>query len=248
MPDIQVPAPGSTAPLVWECVAGHRFSWGGSGVPNSPSHDPPKATQECSPSLGAGRRHLLCKATRGSNDARAEGTAGSLRGDGDRGDELGDGGDSGSRGELLQVTFPPSTPLDSPSSAPLPVLGWFQFYHCPTGIKHCPSPTDLSNTLILPSSPSFSSSPLLALPHHPPVPFQPPRCLWNQDLWQQLLKGEWWHPQASPGESNSCTWPCLTYPWVPSVGQCDCLWLSPPELTQVIVQQHQPWRLCRAGS
>ncbi|NXT68054.1 ZN692 protein, partial [Chaetops frenatus] len=31
VPDIQPPAPGSTAPLVWECVAGHRFSW----VPSS---------------------------------------------------------------------------------------------------------------------------------------------------------------------------------------------------------------------
>ncbi|NWV41117.1 ZN692 protein, partial [Grantiella picta] len=31
VPDIQPPAPGGTAPLVWECVAGHRFSWGGSG-------------------------------------------------------------------------------------------------------------------------------------------------------------------------------------------------------------------------
>ncbi|NWZ73427.1 ZN692 protein, partial [Acrocephalus arundinaceus] len=31
VPDIQLPAPGSAAPLVWECVAGHRFSWGGSG-------------------------------------------------------------------------------------------------------------------------------------------------------------------------------------------------------------------------
>ncbi|NXO64321.1 ZN692 protein, partial [Phainopepla nitens] len=31
VPDIQLPAPGSTAPLVWECMAGHRFSWGGSG-------------------------------------------------------------------------------------------------------------------------------------------------------------------------------------------------------------------------
>ncbi|NXK90503.1 ZN692 protein, partial [Formicarius rufipectus] len=31
VPDVQPPAPGSTAPLVWECVAGHRFSWGGPG-------------------------------------------------------------------------------------------------------------------------------------------------------------------------------------------------------------------------
>uniref|UniRef100_A0A8C3RGH2 C2H2-type domain-containing protein n=1 Tax=Cyanoderma ruficeps TaxID=181631 RepID=A0A8C3RGH2_9PASS len=74
VPDIQLPAPGSAAPLVWECVAGHRFSWGGSGVPNSPSHDPLKAAQGCSPSLGSGRRHLLRKAGLGSNEAGAEGT------------------------------------------------------------------------------------------------------------------------------------------------------------------------------
>ncbi|NXY27166.1 ZN692 protein, partial [Atrichornis clamosus] len=29
VPDVRPPAPGSAAPLVWECVAGHRFSWGG---------------------------------------------------------------------------------------------------------------------------------------------------------------------------------------------------------------------------
>ncbi|NXJ04362.1 ZN692 protein, partial [Odontophorus gujanensis] len=28
VPDVKPPAPGSPAPLVWECVAGHRFSWG----------------------------------------------------------------------------------------------------------------------------------------------------------------------------------------------------------------------------
>ncbi|XP_065610048.1 zinc finger protein 692 [Cyrtonyx montezumae] len=32
VPDVKPPAPGSPAPLVWECVAGHRFSW---GVPNA---------------------------------------------------------------------------------------------------------------------------------------------------------------------------------------------------------------------
>ncbi|NXB95543.1 ZN692 protein, partial [Vidua chalybeata] len=32
VPDIQLPAAGGAAPLVWECVAGHRFSWGGSGA------------------------------------------------------------------------------------------------------------------------------------------------------------------------------------------------------------------------
>ncbi|NWT09948.1 ZN692 protein, partial [Vireo altiloquus] len=32
VPDVLLPAPGGAAPLVWECVAGHRFSWGGSLV------------------------------------------------------------------------------------------------------------------------------------------------------------------------------------------------------------------------
>ncbi|KAM4754884.1 zinc finger protein 692 isoform 2-T2 [Cyanocitta cristata] len=105
VPDILLPAPGSSAPLVWECVAGHRFSWGGSGVPNSPSRDPPRVAQGCSPSLDAGRRHSLRRAMPGSNKAGAEGAAGSPRGDGDRGKELGDGGDSG--GTARQVPLEP---------------------------------------------------------------------------------------------------------------------------------------------
>ncbi|NXW38057.1 ZN692 protein, partial [Phaetusa simplex] len=28
VPDVKPPAPGSTSQLVWECVAGHSFSWG----------------------------------------------------------------------------------------------------------------------------------------------------------------------------------------------------------------------------
>ncbi|NWH67602.1 ZN692 protein, partial [Geococcyx californianus] len=28
VPDVKPPAPGGAAMLVWECVAGHRFSWG----------------------------------------------------------------------------------------------------------------------------------------------------------------------------------------------------------------------------
>ncbi|KAK1202621.1 ZN692 protein, partial [Pygoscelis papua] len=28
IPDVKPPAPGSTSQLVWECVAGHSFSWG----------------------------------------------------------------------------------------------------------------------------------------------------------------------------------------------------------------------------
>ncbi|NXK79212.1 ZN692 protein, partial [Amazona guildingii] len=31
VPSVKPPAPGSAAPLVWECVAGHSFSWGEPG-------------------------------------------------------------------------------------------------------------------------------------------------------------------------------------------------------------------------
>ncbi|NXV53181.1 ZN692 protein, partial [Uria aalge] len=32
VPDVKPPAPGSTTQLVWECVAGHSFSWGVPGA------------------------------------------------------------------------------------------------------------------------------------------------------------------------------------------------------------------------
>ncbi|NXW08230.1 ZN692 protein, partial [Fregetta grallaria] len=32
VPDVKPPAPGSTSQLVWECVAGHSFSWGVPGA------------------------------------------------------------------------------------------------------------------------------------------------------------------------------------------------------------------------
>ncbi|XP_039944719.1 zinc finger protein 692-like isoform X3 [Hirundo rustica] len=105
VPDIQLPAPGSAAPLVWECMAGHRFSWSGSGIANSPPQEPPKVAQGCSSSLGTGRQHLLRKATLGSNKARAEGTTRSLHGDGDRGEELGHTADGG--GTASQVPLEP---------------------------------------------------------------------------------------------------------------------------------------------
>ncbi|XP_017588419.1 PREDICTED: zinc finger protein 692 [Corvus brachyrhynchos] len=118
VPDILLPAPGSSAPLVWECVAGHRFSWGGSGVPNSPSSDPPRAAQGGSPSLDAGRRHSLRRAMPGSNKAGVEGAAGSPRGDGDRGEELGDGGDSG--GTARQVPPEPGPVAAAGGSSAIP--------------------------------------------------------------------------------------------------------------------------------
>ncbi|NXV21726.1 ZN692 protein, partial [Cepphus grylle] len=32
VPDVKPPAPGSASQLVWECVAGHSFSWGVPGA------------------------------------------------------------------------------------------------------------------------------------------------------------------------------------------------------------------------
>ncbi|XP_041334280.1 zinc finger protein 692-like isoform X4 [Pyrgilauda ruficollis] len=110
VPDIQLPAPGSAAPLVWECVAGHRFSWGGSGGPKSPSCHPLKAAQGCSPSPGAGRRRSLRRAT-------PEGTARSPRGDGDRGEDMGHG-DTG--GTAPQVPPEPEPVVAAGESSAIP--------------------------------------------------------------------------------------------------------------------------------
>ncbi|XP_064495612.1 zinc finger protein 692-like [Pseudopipra pipra] len=40
VPDVRPPAPGSADPLVWECVAGHCFSWGDPGVLGHPQEHP----------------------------------------------------------------------------------------------------------------------------------------------------------------------------------------------------------------
>ncbi|XP_051630781.1 LOW QUALITY PROTEIN: zinc finger protein 692-like [Manacus candei] len=46
VPAVRPPAPGSAEPLVWECVAGHRFSWGGPGGPGTPPGPPSGAPPE----------------------------------------------------------------------------------------------------------------------------------------------------------------------------------------------------------
>ncbi|XP_041265832.1 zinc finger protein 692-like isoform X3 [Onychostruthus taczanowskii] len=110
VPDIQLPAPGSAAPLVWECVAGHRFSWGGSGGPKSPSCHPLKAAQGCSPSPGAGRRRSLRRAT-------PEGTARSPHGDGDRGEDMGHG-DAGGTAPQVPLELGPVVAAGESSAVP----------------------------------------------------------------------------------------------------------------------------------
>ncbi|XP_042749858.1 zinc finger protein 692-like, partial [Lagopus leucura] len=58
VPDVKPPTPGSPAPLVWECVAGHSFTWGG------PSDAPQRGdgggggSQRGSPAVPVRRRSL----------------------------------------------------------------------------------------------------------------------------------------------------------------------------------------------
>ncbi|XP_065520944.1 zinc finger protein 692-like isoform X3 [Lathamus discolor] len=65
VPDVKAPAPGSAAPLVWECVAGHSFSWGVPGSEEEPGGDPG----------GSGRRRSLRRAGNGEPGAEGEAPA-----------------------------------------------------------------------------------------------------------------------------------------------------------------------------
>lgn len=92
IPDVKPPAPGGTSQLVWECVAGHSFSW---GVPMSghrgeePGGDPGGRTP-----AGSGRRRSLRRA--GKGEAEAEGEAPSPARE--RREEPGVAGDAGDAG------------------------------------------------------------------------------------------------------------------------------------------------------
>ncbi|XP_010190285.1 PREDICTED: zinc finger protein 692-like, partial [Mesitornis unicolor] len=91
VPDVKTPVPHGSSQLVWECVAGHSFSW---GVPGTPKMGPPQPPHQhegddvgCgSPPVARRRR----SATKGGGEAR------SPEGDGDQGGE--EGGDDGGGG------------------------------------------------------------------------------------------------------------------------------------------------------
>ncbi|KAM6233284.1 zinc finger protein 692 [Porphyrio hochstetteri] len=98
VPDMKPPAPGSTSQLVWECVAGHSFSW---GVPETAPGDPCPPTcpggDSGSPPTPGRRRSLRragLAAGAGRGEPGAEGAAGSPPGDGDHRDDPGAGGDA----------------------------------------------------------------------------------------------------------------------------------------------------------
>lgn len=126
IPDVKPPAPGSTSQLVWECVAGHSFSWGvpgavGDCTPTTSHHgEEQRGDSGCSSPPVTGRRRSLRRAGlaaesgSGKGEAEPEGAARSPVGDGDRREEPGagsDDGDDGNAGELLCVPF--STLLSS---------------------------------------------------------------------------------------------------------------------------------------
>lgn len=131
VPDVKPPAPGSASQLVWECVAGHSFSWGvpgavGNRTPTTVHHgEEQQEDSGCSsPPVTGCRRSLrraglVTESGSGKGEAESEGAARSPIGDGDRREEPGAGsrgGDDGNAGELLCVPF---SILISPSSSSL---------------------------------------------------------------------------------------------------------------------------------
>ncbi|NWX22477.1 ZN692 protein, partial [Aegotheles bennettii] len=113
VPDVKPPAPGSASQLVWECVAGHSFSW---GVPRTTGDLTPTTTHGgedqrgdvgCSSSPVTGRRRSLRRVGL-ATEAEPEGAARSPISGGDQREEPGAGGnngDVGNTGEVLCLTW-----------------------------------------------------------------------------------------------------------------------------------------------
>ncbi|KAM6364643.1 zinc finger protein 692 isoform 4-T4 [Pluvialis apricaria] len=101
VPDVKPPAPGSTSQLVWECVAGHSFSWGvpaavGDQTPTTGHHgEEQQEDSGCSSPPVTGRRRSLRRAglatesSSAKGKAEPEGAARSPVGDGDLREEPG---------------------------------------------------------------------------------------------------------------------------------------------------------------
>ncbi|XP_049648800.1 zinc finger protein 692-like isoform X1 [Accipiter gentilis] len=101
IPDVKPPAPGSTSQLVWECVAGHSFSWGvpgaaGDCTPTTGHHgEEQQGDSGCSSPLATGGRRslrqagLAAESGSGKREAEPEGAAQLPVGDGNRTEEPG---------------------------------------------------------------------------------------------------------------------------------------------------------------
>ncbi|XP_054039705.1 zinc finger protein 692-like isoform X1 [Rissa tridactyla] len=124
VPDVKPPAPGSTSQLVWECVAGHSFSWGVPGAVGDCTPTTGLHREEQQEDLGSssppvtGRRRSLRQAglateagsTKG--EAEVEGADRSPVGDGDRREEPGAGSDDGDDGNAA-----PQVPMEAGTMA-----------------------------------------------------------------------------------------------------------------------------------
>lgn len=121
VPDVKPPAPGGASQLVWECMAGHSFSWGVPGVagdctPTTGHHgEEHQGDLGCSSPPATARRRSLRRArlaaesSSGKGEAEPEGAARSPMGDGDQREEPGagsDDGDSGNAGEFSTLISP----------------------------------------------------------------------------------------------------------------------------------------------
>ncbi|XP_074990738.1 zinc finger protein 692 isoform X2 [Calonectris borealis] len=133
VPDVKPPAPGSTSQLVWECVAGHSFSWGvpgavGDCTPTTSHHgEEQRGDSGCSSSPVTGRRRslrqagLAAESGSGKGEAELEGAAQSPVGVGDRREEPGAGSDDGDDGNAApQVPVEKGTMAKDHGSAPIP--------------------------------------------------------------------------------------------------------------------------------
>ncbi|XP_059689102.1 zinc finger protein 692 [Gavia stellata] len=130
IPDVKPPAPGSTSQLVWECVAGHSFSWGvpgaaGDRTPTAGHHgEDQRGDSGCSSAPATGRRRSLRRAGlaaesgSGKDEAEPEVAAQSPIGDGDRREEPGADGDDGSTAP--QVPTETGTIAKDHGSVPIP--------------------------------------------------------------------------------------------------------------------------------
>ncbi|KAM9266845.1 zinc finger protein 692 [Cariama cristata] len=124
IPDVKLPVPGSTSQLVWECMAGHSFSWGvpeaaGDCTPTTGHHgEEQRGDSGCSSPPAIGRRRslrragLATKSGSGKGEAEPEGAARSPVGDGDQREELGAGSDDGDDGNAA-----PHVPTETGTTA-----------------------------------------------------------------------------------------------------------------------------------
>ncbi|NWS78777.1 ZN692 protein, partial [Crotophaga sulcirostris] len=108
VPDVKPPAPGGAASrLVWECVAGHSFSWGVPWGCTPTAGGGQREDSGCGSSLPAGRRCSLRRAGigaergAGKGEAKAEGAAQSPIGHEEQREEPGAGGDDSNTGEVF---------------------------------------------------------------------------------------------------------------------------------------------------